>query len=307
MKTKSLCLLLSLLLLFPFLPSLADTTPCEHYPGQVVYDDLRVVTRVEPQIGVDGWEELACPECGQVVETYVLTALVPETRHPATSNDEIVSDSVPRSEPEPADDPAPVADIKPAADPVPAAAPEEPAQQEAPVKEEAAAEPAAKSEAPGKAEAEAVSASEPEVPAKAEEPPKTEAAAKAEVSAQSENPLPQAGGTGTAAADANGAAQQAAKADPPKAQDVTANVAPQQTGGTAGGGGTTGSAGRKATNTARVNAVGGEEAPAEENQNTRTFPYRRVKMKPRPGIRAEAAGILLWPAFGTPFQSLYND
>ena len=23
--------------------------------------------------------------------------------------------------------------------------------------------------------------------------------------------------------------------------------------------------------------------------------------------RAEAAGILLWPAYGTPFQSLYND
>lgn len=299
MKTKPLCLLLSLLLLLTFLPSLADTTPCDHYPGQVVYDDLRVVTRVEPQIGVDGWEELTCPECGQVVETYVLTALVPAADHPATSNDETV--------PDPADDPAPVADIKPAADPVPAAAPEEPAQQEAPVKAEAAAEPAAKLEVPQKTEAAAGSASEPEAPAKAEEPPKTEAAAKAEVPVQSENPLPQAGRTGTAAADASGAAQQAVEADPPKAQDVAGDLAPWQTGGTAGGGGSTGSAGRKSTNTARVNVVGGEEAPAGENRNIRTFPYRRVKMKPRPGIRAEAAGILLWPVNGTPFQSLYND
>lgn len=317
MKKTILCLLSSLLLLFPIL-SLADTFPCPHYPGQYVYEDLLEVTRVDPDVGVDGWVELACPECGQVVETFTLLALVPEADHPASSDDEIVMDAAPA----PQSVPDPVAEPDPVPDPVP----DPPAQPEAPVKVEAVAEPAAQSEAPPKAEAAAESPAKPEAPAqpeavpvraaeseapvKAEAPPETESSAGAEVSAQSENPLPQAAGTetaATAAADAGGAAQQAVKADPPKAQDVTANVAPQQTGGTAGGGGSTGSAGRKSTNTARVNAVGGEDTPAEEKKNIRTFPYRRVRMKPRPGIRAEAAGILLWPAFGTPFQSLYND
>ena len=317
MKKTILCLLSSLLLLFPIL-SLADTFPCPHYPGQYVYEDLLEVTRVDPDIGVDGWVELACPECGQVVETFTLLALVPEADHPASSDDEIVMDAAPA----PQSVPDPVAEPDPVPDPVP----DPPAQPEAPVKVEAVAEPAAQSEAPQKAEAAAESPAKPEAPAqpeaapvraaeseapvKAEAPPETESSAGAEVSAQSENPLPQAAGTetaATAAADAGGAAQQAVKADPPKAQDVTANVAPQQTGGTAGGGGSTGSAGRKSTNTARVNAVGGEDTPTEEKKNIRTFPYRRVRMKPRPGIRAEAAGILLWPAFRTPFQSLYND
>lgn len=327
MKKTILCLLSSLLLLFPIL-SLADTFPCPHYPGQYVYEDLLEVTRVDPDIGVDGWVELACPECGQVVETFTLLALVPEADHPASSDDEVVMDAVPapQSDPEPVVEPDPVPDPVPEPDPVPDPVPDPPAQPEAPVKVEAVAEPAAQSEAPQKAEAAAESPAKPEAPAqpeaapvraaeseapvKAEAPPETESSAGAEVSAQSENPLPQAAGTetaATAAADAGGAAQQAVKADPPKAQDVTANVAPQQTGGTAGGGGSTGSAGRKSTNTARVNAVGGEDTPAEEKKNIRTFPYRRVRMKPRPGIRAEAAGILLWPAFGTPFQSLYND
>ena len=327
MKKTILCLLSSLLLLFPIL-SLADTFPCPHYPGQYVYEDLLEVTRVDPDIGVDGWVELACPECGQVVETFTLLALVPEADHPASSDDEIVMDAAPapQSVPDPVAEPDPVPDPVPEPDPVPDPVPDPPAQPEAPVKVEAVAEPAAQSEAPQKAEAVAESPAKPEAPAqpeaapvraaeseapvKAEAPPETESSAGAEVSAQSENPLPQAAGTetaATAAADAGGAAQQAVKADPPKAQDVTANVAPQQTGGTAGGGGSTGSAGRKSTNTARVNAVGGEDTPAEEKKNIRTFPYRRVRMKPRPGIRAEAAGILLWPAFGTPFQSLYND
>jgi hypothetical protein len=336
MKKTILCLLYSLLLLFPLL-SLADTFPCPHYPGQYVYEDLLEVTRVDPDVGVDGWVELACPECGQVVETFTLLALVPEADHPAASDDEIVMDAAPapQSVPEPVAEPDPVPDPVPEPDPVPDPVPDPPAQPEAPVKVETVAETAAQSEAPQKVEAAAqseapqkaeaaaesaaqpeapaqpeaapVRAAESEAPAKAEDTPETESSAGAEASAQSENPLPQADGTATAAAEAGGAAQQAVKADPPKAQDVTANVAPQQTGGTAGGGGSTGSAGRKSTNTARVNAVGGEDTSAEEKKNIRTFPYRRVKMKPRPGIRAEAAGILLWPAYGTPFQSLYND
>jgi len=281
MKKRILCLLLSLLLLLPFLPSFAETTPCAHYPGQYEYEDLQQVTRIAPQIGVDGWVELACPECGQVVETEILLALVPEADHPAASDNETVIDAAPaphQSDPEPVEIPDPAPDPDP--DPIP----------DQPVRPEAPAQP----------EAVPKRVKEPEESVKAEESQKTESSAKSEASSQS-------GGTATAAAEGNSAAQQNAKADPPKAQDVTASVAPQQTGGTAGGGGSTGSAGRKATNTARVNAVGGEEASAEEEKKIRTFPYRRIKMKPKQGIRAEAAGILLWPVYGTPFQSLYND
>ena len=36
------------------------------------------------------------------------------------------------------------------------------------------------------------------------------------------------------------------------------------------------------------------------------FPYRRVKMQPEAGIRAEGAGVLLWPVTVSPFQSLFN-
>jgi hypothetical protein len=47
-----------------------------------------------------------------------------------------------------------------------------------------------------------------------------------------------------------------------------------------------------------------EDQPATA---TASFPYRRVKMNPKEGIFAEAAGSLLWPLYGTPFQVLYND
>ena len=37
------------------------------------------------------------------------------------------------------------------------------------------------------------------------------------------------------------------------------------------------------------------------------YPYRRVLMHPEPGIRAEAAGTLLWPLPSSPFQQLLNN
>ena len=37
------------------------------------------------------------------------------------------------------------------------------------------------------------------------------------------------------------------------------------------------------------------------------YPYRRVKMDPRPGIQAEFAGELIWPIIGTPFLDLLGD
>ena len=55
--------------------------------------------------------------------------------------------------------------------------------------------------------------------------------------------------------------------------------------------------------------TGGAEGTAQPiiAPKPQTFPFRRVKMKPKPGLRAEAAGELLWPVYGTPFQNLYND
>ncbi len=49
----------------------------------------------------------------------------------------------------------------------------------------------------------------------------------------------------------------------------------------------------------------GTEKPARERFSVR-YPYRRVKMQPVAGIRAEAAGILLWSAAASPFQSLFR-
>ena len=46
---------------------------------------------------------------------------------------------------------------------------------------------------------------------------------------------------------------------------------------------------------------------AEKRERFSTqFPYRRVKMQPEAGIRAEGAGVLLWPVAVSPFQSLFN-
>ena len=49
-----------------------------------------------------------------------------------------------------------------------------------------------------------------------------------------------------------------------------------------------------------------EPAPKERKRFSDLYPYRRVKMNPEPGLRAEAAGILLWPAAGSPLQQMLN-
>ena len=43
----------------------------------------------------------------------------------------------------------------------------------------------------------------------------------------------------------------------------------------------------------------GKQEPFSEK-----YPYRRVKMTPQKGIRAKAAGILIWPSVQTPFQQM---
>ena len=36
------------------------------------------------------------------------------------------------------------------------------------------------------------------------------------------------------------------------------------------------------------------------------YPFRRVKMNPEPGIRAKAAGTLIWPKATSPLQQLLS-
>ena len=99
--------------------------------------------------------------------------------------------------------------------------------------------------------------------------------------------------------------------EPPKAQEAKVNV-PSESVSTAGTGdastGTVSSGGGGAARQAGRAKVsgGGEEASVPEEQ-PQTFPFRRIKMHPVPGLRAEAAGLLLWPVYGTPFQNIYND
>lgn len=51
-----------------------------------------------------------------------------------------------------------------------------------------------------------------------------------------------------------------------------------------------------------------QQAPAlTERSSATSFTFRRIKMHPEPGIRAEAAGELLWPIYGTPFSVLHDD
>ena len=84
---------------------------------------------------------------------------------------------------------------------------------------------------------------------------------------------------------------------------------PPETASTAGGGGkaTGSSGGGAARQGGRAKISGGGEEAAVPAEKPQTFPFRRVKMKPKPGLRAEAAGELLWPVYGTPFQNIYND
>ena len=70
--------------------------------------------------------------------------------------------------------------------------------------------------------------------------------------------------------------------------------------GSSGGGGAIRNAGR-------VNTGGSSGTGGRESAQPQSFPFRRLRLKPKPGIRAEAAGELLWPVYGTPYQNLYND
>ncbi len=50
-----------------------------------------------------------------------------------------------------------------------------------------------------------------------------------------------------------------------------------------------------------------ETGAPQREQFSRLYPYRRVMMQPAEKIRAEGAGILLWPVAASPFQSIFSN
>ena len=52
----------------------------------------------------------------------------------------------------------------------------------------------------------------------------------------------------------------------------------------------------------------GDDNPGPVRQRFSTrYPWRRVRMTPQEGIKAPAAGILVWPAPASPFQQMLNQ
>ena len=146
--------------------------------------------------------------------------------------------------------------------------------------------------------------------AQPEEPSQPVQPAKPAQPAQPEAPASRSGGAAAVPAADTGSSSPAAApaAEPPKAQEVTVNVPPETASAAGGGGKATGSSGGGAARQGgRAKISGGGEEAAVPAEKPQTFPFRRMKMKPKPGIRAEAAGELLWPVYGTPFQNIYND
>lgn len=257
-------------LLFILTLSVFPALACVHTDsGEVVDEDLVEANLIPAQPGVAGSVDIICPLCREVIEHIVFAPLPAEAEHPASSDAEIPPVSAPAAEQETVPEQTSQQESSP--QPEQPAQPAQPAQPEAPVQPVTPAEPA-----------------QPEAPASRSD-----------------------GSAAVPAADTGSSSPAAAPAaEPPKAQEVTANV-PPETASAAGGGGTAAGTGSSGGGAARQGgrakiSGGGEEAavPAEKPQ---TFPFRRMKMKPKPGIRAEAAGERLWPVYGTPFQNIYND
>ena len=367
MNKRFFAFLLSFLLLFPLLPASAQDL-CEHIlSGQVADDEWEMINVVPAQEGVDGYADLCCPICYQIVDSIILPALPVEAEHPAASDDEFQYDPEPEPEPEEVWEPEPeVWEPEPEPEPEvwepepevwepepeewepepepeeedwepepqiveseePAQQQEEPrqtVQQEAPAAQEESVrqeEPAAQSKSAAQEEPAAQSKSA----AQEEEPATKELSEEPAKAAQPEAPAAQEKKDAGAVTppESKGTEQTGeTKADPPKAADVIANVLPETNG-------------RTETETT-VNKTAADKTIAEETvadktaekakttrttvytagyhnarqpettKQKRTYPFRRVKMKPRKGIRAEIPGILIWPANGTPFQVIFND
>ena len=261
---------LLLILTLSVFPALA----CVHTDsGEVVDEDLLEANLIPAQPGVAGSVDLICPYCSEVIEHIVFDPLPAEAEHPASSDEEIPPVSAPAGQQETVQEQTPQQESS--------AQPEEPSQ---PVQPAKPAQPA-----------------QPEAPAQPVTPAEP---------AQPEAPASRSGGAAAVPAADTGSSSPAAApaAEPPKAQEATVNVPPETASAAGGGGKATGSSGGGAARQGgRAKISGGGEEAAVPAEKPQTFPFRRMKMKPKPGIRAEAAGELLWPVYGTPFQNIYSD
>ena len=260
--------------------------------GEIVDYQLEEANYIAPQPGFAGSVDIVCPICCEVIEHVILPPLPVEAEHPASSN-------VEASQQETVQEQAPPQ--KPSSPPGTPAQPDnsdQPVQPVQPSQQTESSQPTQTTQ-----QTQSSRPTQPETP--------VEPATPAEP-AQPEAPASQSGGSATVPAAGTGSSSPAAApaADPPKAQEVTANVPPETatttgTGGTSTGTGSSGGGAARQAGRAKISGSGEEATvPAEKPQ---TFPFRRIKMKPKPGLRAEAAGELLWPVFGTPFQNIYND
>ena len=324
---------LLLVLTLSVFPALA----CVHTDsGEVVDEDLLEANLISAQPGVAGSVDLICPLCHEVIEHIVFDPLPAEAEHPASSDAEITPVSVPvgqqetvqeqtsqqgsSAQPEEPSQPAEPAQSEVPVQSVTTAEPAQPAQPEVLVQSVTTAEPAqpAQPEVPVQSvtTAEPAQPAQPEVPvqpAQPAEPAQSEVPVQSVMTAESAQPEAPAsrsdGSAAVPAADTGSNSPVASPAaEPPKAQEVTVNVPPETVSAAGGGGKATGSSGGGAARQGgRAKISGGGEEAAVPAEKPQTFPFRRMKMKPKPGIRAEAAGELLWPVFGTPFQNIYND
>ena len=237
--------------------------------GEVVDEDRLEANLIPAQPGVAGSVDLICPYCSEVIEHIVFDPLPAEAEHPASSDEEIPPASVPAEQQETVQEQTPQQESSTQSEqPAQPVQPAQPAQPEAPAQPVTPAEPA-----------------------------------------QPEAPASRSGGAASVPAADTGSSSPAAApaAEPPKAQEVTVNVPPETASAAGGGGKATGSSGGGAARQggrAKISGGGEEAVPTEKPQ---TFPFRRIKMKPKPGLRAEAAGELVVPVYGTPFQNIYND
>ena len=304
-------LLLLVALLIAALPALA----CEHYPGEVVEDELQMINYIPPQEGVAGSADLSCPICGDIVDHVDFDPLPLPADHPAESDAETLSslqtapDSAEPEEPvritEPETPVEPVQITEPETPVEPVQVPEMPREPEEPVQimePETPVEPVQVFETPWEPEEPSppsqTSSSQPETP---KEPEQTGA------TAQTETPVGKSDGSATEiqTESSRNTSSDRAESAAPKAEDVIAYIPAEEE-----------KANEKSSTETKTKTIvkytertvnGNEQDAAKPTEKPQTFPFRRVKMKPKPGLRAEAAGELLWPVYGTPFQNIYND
>ena len=126
----------------------------------------------------------------------------------------------------------------------------------------------------------------PETPARTERPVQTEKPAKPETPARTATPAP---------------TKAPAKQTPKTQPETPAVVQTKRPSGT-----------RKPDQpktTAKPDGAGGKKTEGEKTRRerfSRNYPFRRVRMQPEEGVYAEAAGILVWPAAASPFQSMLD-